>query len=283
MKQTLFYHCFSMVCILFCFVSCDQSNVPSGPYLEAPFSAKQGYWFEPSENYSNQLVPLAKDVTKTYDQPSIDRKDIKENMTFDISSFGNLCFIVYPNPYEHMVFSTDDEEEYEEANERWQKFIKTFQYDCEKYDTDITQEYIYAGIQDGASLTANKVLFGIQPGGNLMSHFRVALSDEQLIAAVYPDFKVRKDYRGNSNAVPAEECFAAGAMLSRSPYWLYPIDLPAEAVEEVTFTFTLPIETEYLEKIVYDRDYPEEWYEQGLLERNDNRVLKGYVTVQFEK
>ena len=58
--------------------------------------------------------------------------------------------------------------------------------------------------------------------------------------------------------------------------------VPKEQYDEIVFSFEIPIECEYMKQIIYGKDYPEEYYEQGLVERNENRVLRGSVTVRFE-
>ena len=60
-------------------------------------------------------------------------------------------------------------------------------------------------------------------------------------------------------------------------------ECPPETYSEITFTIEIPIECEYFQQIIYGKDYPESYYAQGLLERNENRVLKGSVTVRLDE
>lgn len=142
--------------------------------------------------------------------------------------------------------------------------------------------FIYAGIAEGAQIYADKVLFGRKAGSSLNDFFVVKPS--LLFCMTYPEYMVEEyhfsegwDYRcsfGEYHSVGRALTF--GNQLSLG-------EIPSDEYDEVTFTIEIPIECEYMQQIIYGKDYPEEYYEQGLVERNENRVLRGSVTVRFEE
>ena len=153
----------------------------------------------------------------------------------------------------------------------------------EKEKPKNVQKYVYAGIKQGASLTADKILFGIEPGGNLGEYMKVDLSDEQKIRVNYPDFDVVQNYYGFHNEVLFSNYFKEETALSLIPYMLFFTTAPKECYDEITFSIEIPIKCDYFQKIISGIDYPEEYYEKGLVDRNENRVLRGSVTVKFEE
>lgn len=247
------------------------------------------YYANPCEDYSNRLVPFAVDITKDYGNVVAGKGDSLNQAPFSVSSVANLRLVVYTSryPYEFLQASRateEDEIEYQAIQERWRTFYQDRFSDDFAYieRPRITQEFIYAGLKDALCVSADKELFGLAPGANLLGHLMLTLQPEQQVSANYPDCSIRKDYRKESDTVRADEYFTKNMLLSSSPYWLSFMDEPVEQYDELTFTFTMPIVTEYFGPILFGKDYPEEWYEQGLLERSDNRVLEGSVMVKFK-
>ncbi|MBR3022177.1 MAG: hypothetical protein IKH59_07425 [Bacteroidaceae bacterium] len=148
--------------------------------------------------------------------------------------------------------------------------------------------FFYAGVREGARIYADKMLFGREPGSDLGDLMVMQPLGEGLrIAATYPDFHVVTYYRAEVNPVTFSEFYSEGRALVAKLRWgdaLYVsfINLPPENYDEVTFTIEIPIVCEYLQQIINGEDYPESYYEQGLVERNENRVLRGSVKVRFD-
>ena len=61
-------------------------------------------------------------------------------------------------------------------------------------------------------------------------------------------------------------------------------DIPEERYKAITFSIEIPIEGEYFQLLFNGEDYPESYYtyEKRVLP-NENRVLRGSVTVRFEE
>ena len=142
--------------------------------------------------------------------------------------------------------------------------------------------YIYAGIVEGAQIYADRPLFGRETGASLNEFFSV--QPNSYFRVTYPDYLVA-EYRSPVEGryrCSFDSFHAKGTALTFCN--LLMLDKrPSEQYEEITFTIEIPIECEYMQQIVYGEDYPESYYEQGLVERNENRVLRGSVTVRFDE
>ena len=169
------------------------------------------------------------------------------------------------------------------AIQAYWNFMQTKRINVEKEKPIDVQKYIYAGIKDECSITADKKLFGIESGGNLGEHFKIRLYGNQKISVLYPSFDVVRNYYDDSTEVSFSNYFLKGTAMSFCPFFFYFSEAPEERYSEITFTIKIPIECVYLQQIINGEDYPESYYEQGLVERNENRVLHGSVTVRFEE
>jgi len=148
-----------------------------------------------------------------------------------------------------------------------------------------SQSYYYAGIREAGRIYADCVFFGREAGANLADVMVVDFPQTDKVSVSYPDFQVYKDYNKEASPTTFAEYFKSGTALPFLNYEEFRVffgQMPPEVYDEVTFTIEIPIECEYMQQIIYGKDYPEEYYEQGLVERNENRVLRGSVTVRFE-
>lgn len=145
------------------------------------------------------------------------------------------------------------------------------------------QDYCYAGVKRGARIYADKTIAGREPGADISDLMSVDLLYKCKVQLTYPDFQIYKDYYADNNTVLFSDYFKEGTVLPRLDlYFISFVESPAEQYDEITYTIEIPFECEYMRKIICGQDYKEEYYEQGLVERNENRMLKGSVTVRFD-
>ena len=141
---------------------------------------------------------------------------------------------------------------------------------------------IYAGIKEGARIFANKTLFGNNAGTSLNEYFLV--KPYLAYSVTFPDYYVKESHfsEGKDYRCGFSEFHAKGNALTFCNF-LTLKECPSETYSEITFTIEIPIECEYMQQVIYGEDYPESYYEQGFVERNENRVLRGSVKVKFNK
>lgn len=232
----------------------------------------------PPEEFSNQLYIWFNEGTGKEKQPTFNTNDLeKDTLTF-VSSWDNLSMFVSTiwNGAFFFVDATSNAPKLEDFMEDKAKHFETVGYDG-------SFDYIYAGIQEGAAITADKTLFGQEAGSNLGSYFDVVIQDNQVFSATYPDFYVIHDYRSGERIVSFTEFFSKDIALSYAPYHLCLKTVPEERYSEIVLTVSIPIECDYMQQLINGSDYDEKYYEQGYIERNENRVLKGSVTVRFKE
>ena len=233
---------------------------------------------EAAEDFKNNLSVEVYDMTLKKEEAIKENKNDSVKKVFKVSSSNNICFYLsVQKSGAYFTINHDDEE----LDAYW-RFVKAKERNIENKKPLEGQAYIYAGIGEGCSITADKPLFEVKEGGNLSDYFKVNLSAEQMIAASYPEFEVVHNYYNEPQGVLFNTYFLKGTALSSYPYMLTFTTVPKEQYDEIVFSFEIPIEFEYMQQIIYGKDYPEEYYEQGLVERNENRVLRGSVTVRFE-
>lgn len=264
---------FLFLCFLLqVFVSCEEGTSNDGTFTQnrATFFA--------GEEYSNKLLIIAGDSIKMLDDWKNHRNSTyspDEAEEYVVPSYENLTFMVYV-VNSKVSFSVDSKD-----GDRYLAFMDNLSRYIDKESPRRVQEYIYSGIKGGATVTADKTLFGREPGANLGDFFNIELTPDQMIVASYPDFRVLHNYSKQPQPIVFRELFTENTALSSSPYKMFFTDLPKEHYKEITFSIRIPIETEYMKKIIYHEDYPKEWYEKGYLEQNENRVLTGIVKVFF--
>ena len=176
-------------------------------------------------------------------------------------------------------------------SKEWDKYraftFETGKYLVALYDSlgiqDRGYPHLYfAGLREGACIRADKTLFGIDKGKPLNDFF--AVISETFYRATYPHYFIKESHLPSEMEFKYEfdDFFAKGDALTFCNSLVLE-RIPPEKYEEITFTIEIPIECEYMQQIVFGEDYPENYYRQGLVERNENRVLRGSVTVRFEE
>lgn len=146
------------------------------------------------------------------------------------------------------------------------------------------QTYYYAGVKRGARIYADKSVAGREPGANISDLMSITVPYCCLLQLTYPDYQVYQDYSNDKNYILFSDYFKEGmALPTVDQFFVNFVESPAEQYDEITYTIEIPFECEYMRKIIFGQDYKEEYYEQGLVERNENRMLKGSVTIHFDK
>lgn len=253
------------------FISCDDDELKKE---EALYVVN----IHPCEEFSNQLYLFVKDGTGKTEQPASYTYDPQSDTTFHISSWNESTQLGISTVWTGALFYVDAGETSQVLDSFLEEKTKNFK----SIDYLGTIDYIYAGIRDGATITADKPLFGQQSGSDLSDYFTVCVQHSQVFAATYPDFHITHDYRKESLSVPFSEFFSKGTTLSYVPYYLKFNALPEESYDELRFTVTLPIECEYFQQLIHGRNYAAKYYEQGLVVPNENRVLRGSITICFD-
>lgn len=135
---------------------------------------------------------------------------------------------------------------------------------------------ISSAIVGDVKISADKTLFGQEPGSNLSAHFNVWSPNACVITANFESPTIiynAKDYMPTA----ISEYFVKDSYLAQS-YAFYLADKPEENYEEVTFTITIPVEDQY----VYDYYHRLELDPKAEM----NTMKKDYVTsakVKFGK
>lgn len=145
------------------------------------------------------------------------------------------------------------------------------------------QYYYYARVKLGARIYADKIIAGRKPGADLSDLMYFSLPFNCKVQLTYPDYQLLNDYYGHASHVSFSDYFKEGTALPAIDLASVSfIETPAEQYDEITYTIEIPFECEYMQQIIFGKDYEEKYYEQGLVERNENRMLKGSVTVRFD-
>jgi len=200
---------------------------------------------------------------------------------------GSQYWIRFSSHYSNHPFQMEGVSEERRKYERFMTEIGTHLNSyLEKHPAARFEDYYYAGVKGEARIFADKKLFHREAGSNLSDLLLLCLPRGSKIAATYPDFRFVLFYDTETTPVTFANYFRDGLALALPPAWFALratfAEQPPEAYDEITYTIEIPIECEYMQQIIYGKDYPEEYYEQGLVERNENRVLRGSVTVRFE-
>jgi hypothetical protein len=255
------------------FMSCERETSSQS------FPSHRRAVFVAGEEISNELFIIAGDSVQMNDDWINHRKITfsPDETEFSVPSYDNLAFIMYVIKTE-VEFSLDSSDG---GMDKYDAFLDNLSESIDKERPRRIQEYFYAGIREGARVTADQVLFGKEPGDDLGGFFKMELFSEQKIVASYPDFGIVHNFFKQPRQILFSDLFTEQTALSSSPYRMCFLNAPPEHYEEITFHFTIPIETEYMKKIIYNEDYPENWYKENYLERNENRVLRGSVKIKF--
>lgn len=152
----------------------------------------------------------------------------------------------------------------------------------------VFNNYIYAGVREGAYICADKKLFGREAGEPLNDKFSVTSESKQTwIRVSYPDYHVIAN--GYEEELPTEfdEVFKAGTALYPGfsvnyGYVLSLKEIPAEQYDNVTFKLSIPVEGEYFGKKFNHCDYEERDYLTGRVEWNRSRWMTGFATVKLK-
>ena len=131
-------------------------------------------------------------------------------------------------------------------------------------------------ISDAVSITCDCVLFGQDPGTNLLHYFKQTMpNDHCTVISSYPDYGVIKML---SEACPLEEYLATGNALPHFSYMqLGFIETPEERPDHMTLTFRIPIKYESWTRFPWmkrNRSIPDR-------ESDTERALEASLEVSF--
>jgi len=206
-------------------------------------------------------------------------------------SYESMRFRAVPTRF-HDAFGINVEEE-------GYKRYKQFQYEKGQHITEKISSYIeqgkqagyprytYAGIRERACIYADVPLFGREAGEPLNDKFAVtSYSQLTWIRVSYPEFNILANGYEEELPTDFDEVYKVGTAIFSyiNDGFVFSFqEYPEEIYDEITFTIEIPIEGEYFQIMFNGEDYPESYYtyEHRVL-RNENRVLKGSVTVKFE-
>lgn len=214
---------------------------------------------------------------------------VKERMP---DSYETMYFRVVPERY-HDAFGIDSE------GEGYLSYLQFQEEKCHRITEIVSSaieqgkrggypRYTYAGIRERARIYADVPLFGREAGELLNDKFAVtSYSSLTWIGVSYPDFDILANGYEEELPTDFDEVFQAGTALFSyiSDGFVFSFKkCPEEQHQTITFTIEIPIEGEYFQLMFNGKDYPETYYtsEQRVI-RNENRVLRGSVTVRFDK
>lgn len=138
--------------------------------------------------------------------------------------------------------------------------------------------YTYAGFRSGASIYADKTIWGREAGEDLSDKFIISQYPSSYdVLPSYPDFQILYGHDDEKPSTFKELTSLPLALpVIDSPLvTLRFLDIPEEELEQVTLSVEIPISAEYYE------DYPLEMYETHNLYPEGDRLLKGTVTIDF--
>lgn len=141
------------------------------------------------------------------------------------------------------------------------------------------QPVVDAGICGNARIFADEELFGIPAGEALNECFCLSMpADMNCILFTYPDYQVIHSGLECAQTIPFNEAFSDGMALCMS-YRIQCVVQPKEHYENLALTIEIPIKSEYWLPKFAGEEYPDHFYADGRVERNENRVLKGTVSI----
>jgi|GEM_PF-4609015 len=241
----------------------------------------------PLEDVSNQLDVIFPTWKSSNEEALMDGEKMKNP-----DSYESMCFRVVPKRFKD-VFSVDSKgngyKQYVEfQNEKCQPLAEIVNAALAQGKFAGYPRYTYAGVREGAQIYANVPLFGRKAREPLNDKFAVmSYSPLTWIRVSYPDFNII--FNGYEEELPTDfdEVFQAGTALFSyiSDGFVFSFkDIPEERYKAITFSIEIPIEGEYFQLLFNGEDYPESYYtyEKRVLP-NENRVLRGSVTVRFEE
>lgn len=169
--------------------------------------------------------------------------------------------------------------------------LPLFMADLEEGIRSDAIHYIYAGIEKGARIYADRELFGCPAGTNLGAYFEYSsyrgrpYYQGKLYPTVaqirYPDGKPLAVYRDLETPYTFNDIFQEGAMPGQNFYMR--LNVPTdERMEGAILSVEIPLEGELLKKAAFGHDY--------LYRREDvkshydrHRMLKGSIQIQLPK
>lgn len=145
--------------------------------------------------------------------------------------------------------------------------------------SNLMQDYLYAGVIQGARIYADKVLFGREPGIDLGDMFKPQFSriSAYHYVASYPEYNLLYDIKDHQPETFREFMDCSPALGINGFLCLSFLTVPEEKLKSVTFSLELPIEYQYY------KDYTEADYNKQGIPPPGQRVLKGNITVEFGK
>ena len=142
------------------------------------------------------------------------------------------------------------------------------------------RHFTYAGIAEGATIYADRVLWGREAGEDLSDMFLIPrYFNHNPIIASYPDFSVLYTPEDKFPATFRDFTSKRVALngIGQILVDLSFVEIPPEDFDTVTFTVEIPVDVEYF------FDYAPEIYEQcPNLKPEGRRLLKGSRTVKFD-
>lgn len=141
--------------------------------------------------------------------------------------------------------------------------------------------YLYAGTKSGASITADKELFGQPAGTNLGPYFTLSFSPTSPMLATYPDCHVVSAFAPDSTMPTFNECFKEGLLFCEW-YEFKSNAVIDENLKEVTLSIRIPTEGCPLYETIFGEGYPESFYETGKVSHEKTMDLVGKVHITFE-
>ena len=281
MKKNLIF----AVCVCLCFAGCQINEESSVGVLLKSCNIRF------AESLTNKLYvgvsTLGRNEEAVSDSTLWQKATAWSSMPMDSiwhiekDSWYSIVFICQSNSDPFGVdYGSDEQKRFDDRISELSKEVQNY---AEQKQYNIIPVFYYAGVKEGARIIADKELFGRKAGSNLADLITLDIPNSSKIAVTYPDFHICKDYNIEASPITFSDFFSKGRALSLS-YEFYATfaQLPPEDYEDVTFTIEIPIECEYMQQIIFGEDYPESYYEEGLVERNENRVLRGTVTIKFD-
>ena len=252
------------------------------------------YYFSssPHQAYIHPLDDLSNELTMIFPTwRTLVEEALEKELTVP-KSYSSMAFRVVLKPYCYGVFC------YDGNNEEGNAF-EVFQYErCSQINQIVSKAreegknasypfYTYAGIREGACIYADVPLFGREAGEPLNDKFVVkSYSPQTWIRVSYPEFDILANGYEEELSTDFDEVYKIGSAIFSfiNDGFVFSFkEYPEEKHDSITFTIEIPIEGEYFQLKFNGKDYPESYYtyEHRVL-RNDNRVLKGSVTVKFD-
>lgn len=134
--------------------------------------------------------------------------------------------------------------------------------------------YLYAGVQEGASIYADKEFCGRPAGEDLGDLFKIPYYHDNLIIR-YPDFQIMYNH-GDKYPQTFRELMDNNIVLTayKQPFVILSLsNFEEESLAGINLTIKIPVMVEYYE------DYAQETYKEKNLKPEGLRILKGSITL----